>query len=83
MSQIEVIDLARLARLLPPAPGLCQKCATDHPEHYPHNQASLYWKYWFYNQEGRWPTWEDAWAHCTPELIEEWKRCMAEAGVKT
>jgi hypothetical protein len=47
----------------------------------PHNQQSLYWQYHFYGRHGRWPTWSDAMAHCSPEMREEWTRALEACGV--
>jgi len=44
--------------LMPAAPGTCPECAVDHPPELPHNQQSLFYQYKFYNDHGRWPTWE-------------------------
>lgn len=68
--------------LLPPRPEVCQQCAVLHDERDPHNQQSLYWQYWFHSQHGRWPTWADAMAHCTPEVKKAWIAGLAEHGVK-
>ncbi len=67
--------------LMPPPPGKCQECATEHAPELPHNQQSLFYQYKFYNDHGRWPTWEDAMAHCTDEMKEFWKRELRERGV--
>ncbi len=69
------------AWLLPPAPNVCQQCAVDHDPRMPHNQQSLYWNYWFYSQHGRWPTWEDALAHCSTEMQRQWVTALAEHGI--
>lgn len=58
-------------------PGVCQECARDHPPELPHDQPSLYYQYRFYAREGRWPTWDDAAAHCTPEVRELWMKALA------
>lgn len=60
--------------LLPPKPGTCPACAVDHPPDAPHNAQSLYYQYRFYGLRGRWPTWADALAHCTPGVQAGWKR---------
>lgn len=62
--------------------GQCAECATDHPPEYPHNQQSLYYQYMFYEKHGRWPTWVDALAHCTPEVRAMWVEELAKHGVK-
>jgi hypothetical protein len=55
-------------RLLPPRPDVCQECAADHTADEPHNADSLFYKYHFWLRHGRWPTWRDAIAHCSPEM---------------
>lgn len=68
--------------LLPCAPGLCIECAVDHPKEYPHNQQSLYWQYYFFSKHQRWPTWEDAMAHCDLEMKTFWVKQLTERGIK-
>ena len=65
-------------KMLPPKPGVCQQCATDHKPELPHNQQSLYWQYYFYADHDRWPTWKDAMAHCTPEMQALWRAKLKE-----
>jgi hypothetical protein len=60
--------------LLPAAPGLCQECAMEHPVTAPHNQKSLHYQYHFRQRHDRWPTWDDAMAHCTDEVKSDWRR---------
>ena len=71
--------------LLPPGDNVCQICAVDHEHDQPHNQQSLFYQYHFYSTHGRWPTWSDALAHCTPEMQREWKTkliaLMKEKGI--
>ena len=67
--------------LLPPAEGVCQECATEHEPELPHNQQSLFYQYKFYNDHGRWPTWEDAMAHCSEEMKEFWRTELRKRGV--
>lgn len=67
--------------LMPTAPGVCSQCAVDHEPEIPHNQQSLHYQYAFYAEHGRWPTWNDAMAHCTPELQEMWREALRERGV--
>lgn len=69
-------------QMLPPAPDVCQQCAVKHEEEMPHNQQSLYWQYWFYAKNGRWPTWADAMGHCSEEMKTKWIAALAEHGVK-
>ncbi len=67
--------------LLPAPAGTCQECAVKHQPEQPHNQQSLFYQYHFYGQHGRWPTWTDALAHCTPEVRQVWVECLAKHGV--
>ncbi len=62
--------------LLPPKPGVCPICAVDHRPLDPHNAHSMYYQYRFYGTHGRWPTWADAVAHCTPERQSAWKETL-------
>ena len=68
-------------RLLPTKPGVCPECAVDHAPEAAHNQQSLAYQYHFYNRFGRWPTWADAIAHCSPEVQSLWEKGLAERGV--
>jgi predicted RNA-binding protein with PUA-like domain len=68
--------------LCPPKPGVCQECASDHPEEYPHNQNSLYYQYKFFDENGRWPTWKDAMEHCDEETKLKWSEALVKMGVK-
>lgn len=67
--------------LLPPPEGTCPICATEHEPTYPHNARSLYYLYRFYGARGRWPTWADAAAHCSADMVEMWKNAMQRKGV--
>lgn len=52
---------------------VCQVCAANHAPTELHNQQSLCYKIYFYQREGRYPTWEDAMAHCSIEVQTKWK----------
>jgi hypothetical protein len=78
---IKEIDLAKEGTLLPYAPDVCQECATKHDPKMPHNQQSLYYQYKFYQQNGHWPTWEDALSYCTPEVQDFWRDSLKKRGV--
>jgi hypothetical protein len=58
--------------LLPPAPDVCQECATKHEPESPHNAHSLYYQLSFKADHGRWPTWKDAVAHCPEDIKRVW-----------
>ena len=62
--------------------GTCPECAAKHASEEPHNKDSLAYQYKFYDQHGRWPTWEDAMAHCTDEVKKYWKQALRRRGVK-
>lgn len=68
-------------KILNAPPGTCQECATVHEPGQAHNQQSLHYQYTFYDKHGRWPTWADAMAHCTPEVQARWKDGLKEHGV--
>ncbi len=67
--------------LLPARLGTCPECATSHMPEMPHNQQSLYYQYHFYADNKRWPTWEDAMAHCTENVKVLWENELAKQGV--
>lgn len=67
--------------LLPAKKGSCPHCATEHEPEQPHNQQSLYYQYAFYGENGRWPSWTDAMAHCTDEVKHHWIKGLKENGV--
>jgi len=68
--------------LMPPPPDVCSQCARDHEPDMPHNQQSLHYQYAFYAEHDRWPTWDDAMAHCTPEVQALWRKALREHGVE-
>ncbi len=59
--------------LLPPPADTCPICAVTHDVSDPHDSSSIYYQYRFYGLRGRWATWADAIAHCTPEIQRLWK----------
>lgn len=67
--------------ILPAKPGFCQECGAKHEPDLPHNAQSRLYQYAFYGREGRWPTWNDALAHCSDEVRELWKKALTEKGV--
>jgi len=68
--------------LLPAKPGTCPECAVEHEPSYPHNKQSLYYQYHFYAEHKRWPTWEDAMAHCSDEMKAFCRQELTAAGEK-
>jgi hypothetical protein len=68
--------------LLPCKKNVCQECAVDHPKDHPHNADSLYYQYKFLDQHGRWPTWEDAIAHCNEEVKAVVRKTISDVKAK-
>ncbi len=70
------------AGLMPPAADACQVCGhrPAHPTDQPHNAKSLYYQYAFYGEQGRWPTWVDAIAHCPGDIRAKWEAALREQG---
>lgn len=68
--------------LLPAPPGVCSQCARDHDPDQPHDQQRLHWQYAFYAEHDRWPTWNDAMAHCTPEVQSAWRAALRRRGIE-
>ena len=70
-----------------PATTGCPQCGADHEPDIPHNVQSMVYKYWFRSNEARngrperWPTWNDAMAHCTPEIQAQWTQALIKHGV--
>jgi hypothetical protein len=67
--------------LLPPREGVCPECAVDHPYFQPHDQQSLYYQMAFHAKHGRWPTWNDALAHCPDNIKRYWISELMKRGV--
>lgn len=61
--------------------GECSQCGILHEPDAPHDAQSLYYQYAFYAEHDRWPSWNDAMAHCAPEVQEAWTAALREHGV--
>lgn len=68
--------------LLPAPPGVCSQCARDHEPDEPHDAQSLHYQYAFYAEHDRWPTWDDALAHCSEDVQAAWRQALAERGIR-
>ena len=78
----EILSTSKSSFMLAPAPeGTCPECAIKHDPGYPHDAASLFYQYRFFGEHGRWPTWNDALAHCEPVTQERWARALAARGI--
>ncbi len=73
-------DKSLAAGLLPCKPNVCQECAGKHRPNEPHNKNSLYYQYHFKAEYGRWPTWEDAIAHCEERIKKMWREELTKLG---
>ena len=69
-------------KLLPPHPDCCQECAVRHDPEMPHNQKSLFYQYKFFQEHDRWPTWQDAMAHCPDDVKEAWIEALRQRGIE-
>lgn len=67
--------------LLPAKEGTCPECAVAHDPKIPHNPDSLYYQMRFHGQHQRWPTWEDAMAHCSPDVKAATRKVLKERGI--
>ncbi len=52
-------------KITPPGGKTCRICATNHDPQDPHDRDSLYYQNWFRKRFKRFPTWNDAMAHCS------------------
>ncbi len=50
---------------------VCPLCLTKHKFNMPHYKDSVFYQCTFWSQHKRWPTWNDAIAHCSQEM-ENW-----------
>ena len=68
-------------KVVPPSPGACPICATTHDPKEPHDRDSLYYQNWFRKRYKRFPTWEDAMAHCKEEVKKDFIKRLAQRGI--
>jgi hypothetical protein len=68
-------------QLMPAPVGVCSQCARDHEPDVPHDQQSLHYQYTFYSEHDRWPTWDDAMAHCSADMQAQWRQGLRQHGV--
>lgn len=61
--------------------GTCPMCAVVHDKDMPHNRDSLVYQYKFYDENGRWPTWRDAMAHCPEDIKAYWTQALEARGI--
>lgn len=69
--------------IMPPKQGRCPVCGAEHAQFQPHNADSLYYRMIFRGQHGRFPTWEDAMAHCPENVKEACRELLRQQGIDT
>lgn len=65
----------------PEREGVCSECGIAHPEWAPHDRDTLQYQYRFFDEQGRWPSWEDAMAHCDEEVRAAWASELEARGI--
>ena len=65
-----------------PVPGGCRICGVVHAPDKPHDRDSLYYQNRFYRRYRRFPTWEDAMAHCTEEVKAAARAELKKRGIE-
>ena len=71
-----------LIRIIPALRNACPVCAASHDPDAPHNRDSLYYQMRFFQQNGRWPTWNDAMRHCDRTVREMFIRAYRARGIE-
>ena len=72
--------MQRAVELLDEQAGFCQICRRAHRPDYAHHRDDPEYRRWFYQQNGRWPTWNDAMAHCHPDVQSGLRMWLKRAG---
>jgi hypothetical protein len=75
------LNQIRTLQLLPPSPDKCPCCAVAHPPEQAHDATSMFFAFWFQENHGRSPTWNDAIAHCPPEIKTSWTQHLLKMGI--
>lgn len=75
------MDIGKV-KIIPRTQGACRVCGVVHSPILPHDRDSLYYQNWFYRKHKRFPTWEDAMSHCSPQIQKKTKEKLriAEKG---
>jgi hypothetical protein len=75
------VEIVKPMMLLPPAPGKCQECATEHDVKHPHNATSMFYQVKFKMENNREATWKDAMEHCSEEMKGYWLTELGRMGI--
>ena len=68
--------------ITPPKEGACPLCGELHGRGEPHNRNSLLYQHRFRQNHGRYPTWEDAMAHCSLTVKKRFCERLKRHGVE-
>lgn len=68
-------------KITPPTPKACKICATIHDPRRPHDRDSLYYQNKFRKAHKRFPTWEDAMAHCDERTKAAFREELKRRGI--
>lgn len=68
-------------KLLPPAADKCQECAVNHEPDQPHDATSLYYGTHRRVHGHATANWNDAMAHCKPEVQAQWRKELEKMGI--
>ncbi|MBR1565146.1 MAG: hypothetical protein IJ649_00140 [Oscillospiraceae bacterium] len=75
------MDSMEEIRIRAPGPRACKLCAARHKPGMPHDRDSLYYQNKFWRRYKRFPTWNDAMAHCTEEVKAAFVKELANRGI--
>lgn len=56
-------------------------CAVRHTLEEPHDRDSLFYQLFFHQRHGRFPTWNDAMAHCAEAVQQAWRAELTHRGI--
>lgn len=68
-------------KIIAPEPGACKICAALHNPDQPHERDSLYYQMRFFQVYNRFPSWDDAMAHCSKAVQLQVKQDLIERGI--
>lgn len=68
--------------LFPLPEGICPQCGIFHEYHEPHQVNTVHYQVWFKRKHGRYPTAQDAVAHCSARTKLDWLKYLHESPSK-
>lgn len=60
---------------------VCSECGSQHSPSQPHDPAKKIYRQRFVEKNGRFPTWEDALAHCTDQTKDLWRKELKKSKI--